>query len=283
MRTTAVTMTPQNAATLLANNPDNRPLRPYRVAALADAIRRGEWQTTHQGIAIAPDGRLLDGQHRLAAIVAADRAVPLLVSYDVPHTAYAVIDTGARRTAGDIGRAAGYNRDAMNAGRIIIAREQAPTSVWSGSNIYGQATPQQIIDRLDQWDHDTPRLPDGRQGVNDVARLCAATASRMGRPGARSVLTAHWLLTEWHTPDRHELYMDMFIDRIGDGANLDHGDPRLTYRNWARAAPRLRAQEHLAKLTMTWNAHITGRPLKQLKWTGPAMPALANRQPDPTT
>lgn len=68
VRFETVAMTPAMAERFLARNEGNRLIRRYKVEAIADAIRRGEWETTHQGIAIDPDGRLIDGQHRLSAI-----------------------------------------------------------------------------------------------------------------------------------------------------------------------------------------------------------------------
>jgi hypothetical protein len=39
----------------------------------AEAMRRGEWMVTHQGIAFDVHGALVGGKHRLAAMMAASR------------------------------------------------------------------------------------------------------------------------------------------------------------------------------------------------------------------
>jgi hypothetical protein len=79
MRTKTQTITPAKAAELLESNTNNRPLSRATVRVFADAMQRGEWKTTHQGIAIDTNGQLVDGQHRLAALVEADVPVKLTV------------------------------------------------------------------------------------------------------------------------------------------------------------------------------------------------------------
>ena len=102
MYSEVVTVTPQLAAEWLKRNTDNRPLRKWHVEALAGAITRGEWVLSHQGVAFAEDGRLLDGQHRLAAIVKANTSVLMVVTRNVPEDAFKAIDQGVKRTLSDV-------------------------------------------------------------------------------------------------------------------------------------------------------------------------------------
>jgi len=97
-------ITPEKARELLKGNYGNRPLRRTLVERLAQEMMTGNWQISHQGIAIAPDGRLLDGQHRLAAIVRSGVTVPMMVARNVPHEAFKVIDRGAKRSLVDVTR-----------------------------------------------------------------------------------------------------------------------------------------------------------------------------------
>lgn len=98
MRTVAQFITPETAAAWLANNTDNRRLRRRVVDSLVEMIKTGRFRTTHQGIAFYEDGRLADGQHRLSAIVRADRGVSMNVTWGVPLDALQFIDKGAVRT-----------------------------------------------------------------------------------------------------------------------------------------------------------------------------------------
>lgn len=101
-------VTPQQAEAWLAKNADfQRKLRDSVVDKYARDMINGQWQLTHQGIAFDAKGRLIDGQHRLAAVVKAGIPVKMLVVKDSPATAYDHLDLGYGRTAVDILKAQG--------------------------------------------------------------------------------------------------------------------------------------------------------------------------------
>ena len=104
MKTELMKITPAIARQMLDCNTSNRPLRPGMVEKLAAAYRRGEWRVTHQGIAFAEDGRLLDGQHRLTFIsdLPDGTEVPLMVTAGLPDSAFEAIDQGKARSIRDI-------------------------------------------------------------------------------------------------------------------------------------------------------------------------------------
>ncbi len=101
MKTTIEVIGPQEALKILARTRENRPIRRGWVAALADLIKRGKWRTTHQGIAIDLDGYLIDGQHRLLAIIESGKSVGVAVTRGLDKSAYHDIDCGLSRTTGD--------------------------------------------------------------------------------------------------------------------------------------------------------------------------------------
>ena len=94
-------ITPEIAKKYLASNITNRRLRKDRVNAIARDIKNGNWKETHQGIAFDTNGDLIDGQHRLAAIVEADVGVYIDVARGLPYEIGSVIDTGSARTCRD--------------------------------------------------------------------------------------------------------------------------------------------------------------------------------------
>jgi hypothetical protein len=96
-----VTVTPQQARAWLEKNTRNRKLRERTVDSYATDIRNGDWQASNQGIAFDETGNLIDGQHRLTAIIAANTPVELLVVTGLPAAAQDVVDRGAMRSVGD--------------------------------------------------------------------------------------------------------------------------------------------------------------------------------------
>jgi hypothetical protein len=101
MKTSIENITPAKALAYLARNRINRPLRQKWVESLAQQITSGNWQLTHQGIAIAKSGELIDGQHRLSAVVLADKAVHMTVATEVDDSVYKVTDCGLKRASHD--------------------------------------------------------------------------------------------------------------------------------------------------------------------------------------
>lgn len=87
----------------------NRPIRWAHVRRLADDMLAGRFHSNHQGIALAgPKNQevLVDGQHRLHAILLAAKQDPMVkvalpITHFVDPRSMDVVDTGLRRTPGD--------------------------------------------------------------------------------------------------------------------------------------------------------------------------------------
>lgn len=101
MYTEKTIVTPKLASEILEKNTSNREVRKNKVDLYCEKIENGEWILTHQGIGIAEDGTLIDGQHRLMAIVKANISVEMLVSRNVSKETYTKIDDGIIRSLGD--------------------------------------------------------------------------------------------------------------------------------------------------------------------------------------
>lgn len=97
-----VNITPEMAKKWLEHgNNKNRKMSKPKVAALAKEMRSGNWKLTHQGIAFDSTGRLLDGQHRLQAIIDAKATVEIVVSKGMDPSSMLAVDLGVRRRRAD--------------------------------------------------------------------------------------------------------------------------------------------------------------------------------------
>lgn len=105
-----VIITPEDASHLMDKNIGNRLLSPRRVNALAQSITRGEWQFDGNPIRLTSDGRLIDGQHRLAAIMQAGESVPALILRGLEPESQLVIDSGRPRSFSDYLRMRGITQ-----------------------------------------------------------------------------------------------------------------------------------------------------------------------------
>ena len=94
-------ITPEFAERLLERNSSNRVLRKNHVNSLARDMKNGAWRLNNDAITIAADGTLLNGQHRLNAIIKAEKPIKMLVAEGFSTDTYKVLDGGAKRSVAD--------------------------------------------------------------------------------------------------------------------------------------------------------------------------------------
>jgi len=90
---------PSRATQYLSHNIGNRHISRAHVAAIARDITQGRWMFNAQPICFAYDGRLLNGQHRLQAVILADREIEVQVVRGLNEAAYPTYDNHAKRRA----------------------------------------------------------------------------------------------------------------------------------------------------------------------------------------
>lgn len=102
-------LTPELAARLLAS-PHPKQRRPARttVAEYARRIKEGRWRLIHDHLMVVgstyagpqdPDGSLFNGGQRCAAVIAANRSIPVYIEWDADPSLFDVIDVGRFRSA----------------------------------------------------------------------------------------------------------------------------------------------------------------------------------------
>lgn len=101
-------VTPEMAARWLKNNFRNRPMSEHVIKAYATDMKNGVWHPTHQGIAFNDADALIDGQHRLMAIVRAKVTVRMMVTFGLKSkiagsdmTTMDCVDRGRTRSVAD--------------------------------------------------------------------------------------------------------------------------------------------------------------------------------------
>jgi len=97
-----INVTPELAKLWLGLNPRNRPLAEANVLEYKKRMRNREWVLNGQALIFSSDGLLLDGQHRLAAVVRYGKPVKFDVRFGVDPTAFSTLDDGSRRKAADV-------------------------------------------------------------------------------------------------------------------------------------------------------------------------------------
>lgn len=95
-------ITPEIAAEMLERNDRNRPASAKVARGYAQEMAAGKWRYTRVPIIFSDAGRLIDGQHRLQAVVMSGAIIEADVAFGAPDDAFAFIDIGKKRGASDI-------------------------------------------------------------------------------------------------------------------------------------------------------------------------------------
>lgn len=235
----------------------NRPMVTGSVASLLEAILGANWQFNHQGIAFDVDGRLIDGQHRLEAIVRADKVqpgimVPIMVTWNLPREANEKIDLVRRRNTGTFLAMEGY------------AQSSRLNTILKLLHLYDTTDFDAPLNAA-HW-NEIPDLATIRKSLADhkIAPDSCTIGGQLGSILTPSAAGAGWVICRERYPD--EMNME-FVAGLKSGANLAEGDPRLALREWARnrKEQHKRAQPyvHLAVYLKAFKLFRQGQPVKQ--------------------
>ncbi|TVZ96474.1 hypothetical protein [Streptomyces sp. BK340] len=244
-RTDIVHVTPVMAKEWLNRNTHNRALRSSKVAEFARDIEAGNWAMNGETIKFDINGVLLDGQHRLSAIVKADTSVDLLIVTGLDPATQHTMDAGAKRTTADAFKLKDEKHTALLA--AIVRR------VWA----------------WERGDHKlsmnlAPTITEAQDflNANPALRRSAEIASRVRNQfkyaPASTTGVAHFLFNRISPDDTA-----WFFTRLADGAELSAGHPILTLRKRllsdSEGARKVSDHSQLATLIRAWNAMRAGQ------------------------
>ena len=100
MNTKLMKITPEIAKEMLERNTKNRKVSMIRVLVYADDMARGGWQVNGEAICFNKSGQLINGQHRLMAIVKSGCTVEMVVVTGIEDDV-TIYDRGRNRSASD--------------------------------------------------------------------------------------------------------------------------------------------------------------------------------------
>jgi len=242
-------VTPAMATEWLAHNDMNRDLRRSTVNQYAVAMQEGRWFCNGQPIIIATDGTLLDGQHRLSAIVAYGKPVEMYVTRGIEKAAFDTIDNGVARKSAHVLQCKKVKHPNMCA---AIARSSI--AYVNGLN------PKNGLDRqlITNFVEEHPYIVEASALAKRVSKQMAPTQFGM----------VVFLADESR---KHDAEIESFVTGIQNGIGLMKGDPRLTLREWVFARKRGMYTEEIDRtayfgaVVRAWNAWAQKRKVSSFK------------------
>lgn len=248
----------------------NRPQSETTIREYRDIIMSGQWLLTHQGMASDTTGMLQDGQHRLAALLAAAELVPDLklpqaFFVGMPQENFKAIDEGKLRTATQLFAMGGEKNGGTirSALRLIIAHKEGDEGArnrWRLKNTNAQL--------LDAFARDP-------QMLRDAAHMASSHAGKVPMGGGAFAALAYLLRTVNGADNR---FVEAFLHgatqgtKLGTRVLLDDDDPRAALRRTLQqlkdrqSGRPAQAMDQLGLGILSWNFMVQGRHRQNLRW-----------------
>ena len=257
MQTVAVT--PALASKWLAFNLSNRNVNDSHVSRLAKTMQKGDWMLNGQAIVFSTNGNLLDGQHRLHAIMEAKKTIKMDVRFGVEENAMMTIDEGKKRTSGDVLQINGFinSKHLASAARKIMRYDEGQKDLDSGFRI------------LNPTNHEVYEWVIQNPSLQEVVSLAMRNTSM----AADSPVPASLLATFMFICNRfdRELSKDFYY-RLSTGVGLEIDSIVFKLRNrlnQGKNNPAIKfSQNYVIGLVVTaWNHERDGSEVVSLRYT----------------
>ncbi len=259
-RSVRMKIDPARAQQLLRFNEGNRPCSRVFVEKYSAMMKADRWHfNPADAIVVSDDGRLINGQHRLQAVILSDTEQEFMVYFDAEADAFLLMDRPNPRSGGDYLAMQDVKHPLVVAAALkwIVNEERArEKAAASGScRIYQWAIePDETRDAF-------KRHPNIVKSARNWTKL--TTPRRMFQPAI-----ATWLHYRFSEID--PIHADYYFEKLSFGEDCSRGMPEFTVRTWlcnALSSVHRPVPETVAAIIVKgWNASIRGREMLVARW-----------------
>ena len=257
IRSAVEKITPAMATKILeeAKEVQNRNVSDGHVEWLASQMKSGKWALNGEAIIFDEEGQLIDGQHRLWAIVNSGVTIETLVTRGVERKGFATIDTGSARTSGNVLAIYGEKSgNVLSAALGWLHRYENGKMLWAlKPSGFAAATAIALLKK--------------HPGVRDsVEWAVGLRGNPVFRKVSGSILAFLRYVFAAHKPQKAAEFFDLLGDVVPDQA----GTPTRVLRDWYLTKDKGRAAattlELMAVTVKAWNAFLNGERPQKLIW-----------------
>lgn len=262
-----VQVTPDTAVAWLEANTHNRDVRQTTVDQIAGEMSAGRWAFNGEPIQFDHNGVLLNGQHRLWAVVQSGTTQQFLVVRGLAPDTQLTMDQGNRRTPKEQLHLSGLAVDNSVAAAIRVYLQ------WQTGRFFGDQAKRDAkiaTTEIVEWAHSHP------QSIEIMRDLLASGVRRL--PVRPSISLAVGL--RFCEIDREAA--QLFLGSLISGADLHSGSPRLALLQRLRrikdSGTHVTDKEMVGFFVVAWNAERRGRSMTKLQrpdgaaWTRETFP-----------
>jgi hypothetical protein len=256
------TVTPIMAEHILTNrHPKNRKMKPSKIAQLVGDMREGNFKMNGEAIIFANDGTLIDGQHRLRAVVTTNTAIVTNCAFGLDPKMIATIDQGSARILGDVLGMEGYANanEVASVARSMIGFENSEGRTTTGTGRFSRAEIGEVV-----IVH--PKIVDSVSWAKGMSVYL-----RSGNLNASVIGFCHYVLTERYDQEM----VEDFLSRVVIGTDLSIGDPAFAVRR-RLANPDIHTnQDKIEIIFRGWGNRVRGKKMTSVPLQGelPRLPS----------
>ena len=253
MKTELREISPSTAKEMLKRNSNNRALNERHCMYLSRQMSDNKWLFDGQPIRFSEGGILLDGQHRLSAIVDSGTTQKLLVITGIKSEAFKVMDTGKVRSGADCFKISGveYYADVAACAKMIINQARKRRSN-SGDN---KVTNTDLL----EWYNDNKIITDHIKRADVLKKQFSNILSRS------YIASLLFLFAQTSVTDS-----EVFISKLCSGLDVGIKSPIYVLRKKLiedkMNTAKLPAKDKLALIIKAWNFYRVGKEIQVLKW-----------------
>jgi hypothetical protein len=225
------------------------------VERYARDMRAGNWRVTGDTIKFTDAGELIDGQHRLWAVIVAEATVDQFVALNVEEAAFTVLDQGKRRTFADLLTSQGWSYAGDVAAMVPSVMSYA-----------SHRTFEPKMFRLRPTNHEMLGFMESMNGFEEILRVSFRIKDRLRISPAK--FGAFMYVATLTEVDADPLEFGI---SLANGINLQPGDPvyalrdLLVRRMAERADKRYGLNYYIEATIRAWNAYARGDSLSLIR------------------
>ena len=254
MKTEVRTITPVVATEMLKKNLNNRRLSDKHVNFLAQEMRSGNWLFDGQPLRFDENNILIDGQHRLNAIIKSQTSQNILIITGLKKESFKVMDTGKNRNASDVLSINGeaYYSQISSCARFIIKLK-------GGNSAGGSRMSSTSNTNIIKW------LDNNRGIVDHIKESIRLKKAFSGVLSDTYIASFLFLLSE-----KDAVASEDFMRKLCTGLDLSENDSILTLRKalikdkMSKAC--LGQKDKTALIIKGWNAYRLGKAPKFFRY-----------------
>lgn len=250
LRTDTMEITPEMALQWLDERAPNRSVSDIVVQRYARDMKNGEWKLNGESIVFDKQGRLMDGQHRLWAVITAGASIKSVVVWGTDSDAIETIDSGRKRRFSDALQIEG----SANAREVAAAARWLRWEKLGCHGKLGSYTSAEMREMIEE-----------HPLVAEAASMVIASRAK----GFINKGMLVWVVTRALEQDREKAMS--FLDALSTGIGLNEDHPCYVLREKLiankSATRKLDEMIVAAYLVKVWTYYRDGRAMKHLRYS----------------